>query len=74
MQKQRFGVITTRPLLTTAEYAELRNCSIRTIEAERSEGTGAKYYKINGMVRYRVEDINDFFAAAQRGAIAGGAK
>lgn len=53
-------------LLTTAEYAELRQCSVRTIEHERQQGTGARFLRINGMVRYRSEDIEEFLATAER--------
>ena len=62
----KFHAVSARPFLTTAEYAEIRNCSVRTIESERQNGTGAKYLKINGMVRYRAEDVDEFPAAAER--------
>lgn len=54
----KFRAGSSRPLLTTAEYAEIRNCSVRTIEGERASGTGARFLKINGMVRYRAEDVS----------------
>lgn len=56
----------SKALLTTPEYAEIRGCSPRTIEHERQQGTGARFLKINGQVRYRQEDIADFLAAAER--------
>ena len=56
----------TRALLITAEYAEIRQCSVRTIEHERQAGTGARFLKINGQVRYRAEDIEEFLANALR--------
>lgn len=62
----KFRAESARALLTTAEYAEIRQCSTRTIEHERQQGTGAKFLKINGMVRYRTEDIEQFLAAAER--------
>jgi hypothetical protein len=42
------------------EYAALRRCSERTIERERSAGTGCPYVKIGRAVRYRRRDVLDF--------------
>ena len=47
-------------LLTQGEYAEIRHCSERTIERERSLGEGCRYIKIGRSVRYRRRDILDF--------------
>lgn len=47
-------------LLTQLEYANLRRCSERTVERERSSGTGCPYVKIGRAVRYRRRDILDF--------------
>ena len=49
-------------LLTTAEYARERKCSERTVERERTSGTGCKFVKIGRAVRYRRRDILDFIA------------
>ena len=49
-------------LLTTAEYANERKCSERTVERERTSGTGCKFVKIGRAVRYRRRDILDFIA------------
>jgi hypothetical protein len=38
-------------LLTQREYAGLRRCSERTIERERTAGTGSKFIKIGRAVR-----------------------
>ncbi len=70
----KFRAGSSRPLLTTAEYAEIRNCSVRTIEGERASGTGARFLKINGMVRYRAEDVESFLASAERVSTQGRAK
>ena len=47
-------------LLTQPEYADIRRCSERTIERERSSGTGCPYVKISRSVRYRRRDILNF--------------
>jgi hypothetical protein len=47
-------------LLTGQEYARLRRCSIRTVERERSNGSGCRYVKISRAVRYRRRDVLDF--------------
>jgi hypothetical protein len=49
-------------LLTTPEYARERKCSKRTIERERTSGTGCKFVKFGRSVRYRRRDILDFIA------------
>jgi hypothetical protein len=47
-------------LLTQDEYAEVRRCSTRTIERERTNGTGCQHVKIGRSVRYRRNDVLDF--------------
>ena len=47
-------------LLTQGEYAKERKCSERTLERERSTGTGCPYVKIGRAVRYRRRDICEF--------------
>ncbi len=70
----KFRAASSRALLTTVEYAEIRGCSPRTIEHERQQGTGCRFLKINGQVRYRQEDIDGFLAAAERVSTREGAK
>jgi hypothetical protein len=48
------------PLLTQREYANLRRCSERTIERERTTGTGCKFITIGRGVRYRRHDVREF--------------
>jgi hypothetical protein len=55
-------------LLTTAEYARERKSSERTIERERTSGTGCKYVKLGRSVRYRRRDILEFIARHVRGS------
>ena|ERR1700730_6944072 len=47
-------------LLVQREYARMRRCSERTVERERSSGTGCRYIKIGRAVRYRLGDIIEF--------------
>jgi len=47
-------------LLIQREYARIRRCSERTIERERSAGTGCPYVKIGRAVRYRRGDIKAY--------------
>jgi hypothetical protein len=47
-------------LLSQREYAEIRRCSERTIERERTSGTGCRYIKIGRSVRYKRADVLDF--------------
>jgi hypothetical protein len=46
-------------LLTQREYAQIRRCSVRTVERERETGTGCKFIKIGRSVRYRRRDVLD---------------
>jgi hypothetical protein len=52
--------------ITQAEYAQLRRCSVRTIERERLHGTGCPFVKLGGRVLYRRTDIDHFMAAHVR--------
>jgi hypothetical protein len=47
-------------LLTQREYAEIRRCSERTIERERTTGTGCRYIQIGKLVRYKRSHIAEF--------------
>jgi hypothetical protein len=47
-------------LLTGQEYAEKRKCSLRTVERERTSGTGCKFVKMGRSVRYRSRDVLEF--------------
>jgi hypothetical protein len=44
-------------LLTTDEYARASRRSSRTIERERSIGTGCPYVRLGGRILYRRSDI-----------------
>jgi hypothetical protein len=47
-------------LVTGPEYALIRRCSVRTIERERTAGTGCRYIQVGRLVRYRRSDITDY--------------
>jgi hypothetical protein len=44
-------------LLTTAEYARLRRCSLRTLDRERANRSGCPYLRLGGRIFYRRSDI-----------------
>ncbi len=45
-------------------YAEIRGCSVKTIQRERQLNIGCRYKKINGKsVRYKLGDITAFLEA-----------
>jgi hypothetical protein len=46
--------------LTSDQYAELRGCTVRTLERERQDGMGARYTKLGRRVMYRREAVLDF--------------
>jgi Helix-turn-helix domain len=60
-------------LLTTAEYAEYRRCSPRTVERERETGRGCPYVRLGGRVLYRRADIYRYIEQNVRG-LKGGAE
>jgi len=47
-------------LLTTDEYARVSRRSPRTIERERSTGTGCPYVRLGGRILYRRSDIERY--------------
>lgn len=53
-------------LYTPQEYAELRRCSLKTLERERTAGTGCPYVSIGRRVYYRPADIEAFLAGRVR--------
>ena len=55
-----------RKLYTPSEYAACRRCSLKTLERERTAGTGCSYVLIGRRVFYREEDIEAFLAARLR--------
>jgi len=55
-----------RKLYTPSEYAAWRRCSLKTLERERTAGTGCPYVLIGRRVFYREEDIEAFLAGRVR--------
>jgi hypothetical protein len=53
-------------LYTPQEYAEVRRCSLKTLERERAAGTGCPYVLIGRRVYYRPADIEAFLAGRVR--------
>lgn len=49
--------------LTTAEFARLRRCSLRTLDRERATRRGCPYVKLGARVLYRRADIKRFIEA-----------
>jgi len=47
-------------LLTAAEYARLRRCSLRTLDRERANRSGCPYVRLGGRIFYRVSDIERY--------------
>ena len=55
-----------RKLYTPKETAALRRCSEKTLERERTAGTGCPYVLIGRRVFYREEDLETFLAERVR--------
>jgi hypothetical protein len=54
-------------LLTSDEYADLRNQSRRTVDRERAEGRGCPYVRLGSRIFYRRRDIDRYIEAQVRG-------
>jgi len=51
-------------LLTTAQCAKMRSCSVSTVRRERRERRGVPFIAINyNNVRYRRQDVIDYISA-----------
>ena len=46
--------------LTEEQLAERWQCTGKTIGRWRSQGTGPKFLKINGSIRYKLSDVEAF--------------
>ena len=58
----------SRKLLTEREYADLRGCSVRTLQREREDGSGCSFIRFKRQVRYRPQDIVQFIEVHVQGA------
>lgn len=54
-------------LITAAEFARLRRCSLRTLDRERATGTGCPYVRLGARVLYRLADVEGYIEAHVRG-------
>src|SRR5262249_34772030 len=54
-------------LMTTAEFAQYRRCSLRTLDRERAEGRGCPYLRIGSRILYRRRDVDSWIEAQIRG-------
>ncbi len=49
-------------------YAAIRGCSVKSVQRERRQGVGCRYFKVNAtQIRYRVSDIFEFLEAQPSG-------
>jgi hypothetical protein len=55
-----------RKLINSKAYAEVRDCSVRTIEREREGRNGCPYVQLGRRIYYRPEDVERFIAAHVR--------
>jgi hypothetical protein len=54
-------------LITPAEFARLRRCSLRTLDRERATGTGCPHVRLGARVLYRRADIERYIEEHVRG-------
>jgi hypothetical protein len=54
-------------LLTPAEFARLRRCSLRTLDRERATGSGCLYVQLGARIFYRRTDIERHIETNVRG-------
>jgi Helix-turn-helix domain len=59
--------MTDTELLTPAEYARYRRCSLRTLDRERANGDGCPYVRLGSRILYRRTDIDRYIEAHVRG-------
>jgi hypothetical protein len=53
-------------LLTAAEYARLRRCSLRTLDRERANSSGCPHVRLGGRIFYRRSDIERYLETLVR--------
>ena len=58
-----------RPMLKEGEYAAFINKSEHSARRDRRLGRAPKFYKINGAIRYRWEDVEAFLKANEGRAV-----
>lgn len=58
--------------LTSRELAKRWSCAAKTLANRRSLGEGCTYFRIGGLVRYRLSDVLAFEATSSQSDLAGG--
>lgn len=58
-------------LLTPAQVAKKFSVSTRTLERWRVDGTGPKHCKINGNVRYKSTEVDEYVNESSRSSTTG---
>jgi hypothetical protein len=53
-------------LVPRKDAAKILNMSLRWLADRQADGTGPKYYKISGRVKYAVADLQAWLAAQQK--------
>jgi DNA-binding transcriptional MerR regulator len=48
--------------LTSRDVAAFFQVSVRTVESWRTKGGGPKFFRVEGQVRYRLEDLEAYVA------------
>ena len=61
-------------LMTTAEFAKYRRCSLRTLDRERATGCGCPYVRLGGRILYRRPDAERYIEQNVRGLKRGAAE
>ncbi len=55
-----------KDILSEREAAEYLGLSVRTLQKWRWQGGGPLFAKLGSAVRYRIEDLDDFFTESVR--------
>ena len=56
-------------LLTEQKVAERLNCTASALRRWRREGRGPRFIKVERLVRYRQEEVENFLAANTHGVV-----
>lgn len=54
---------TRKGLINERECADYRGCSLSKVQKERMRGDGPPFVKMNHLVRYRLQDVDEWIAA-----------
>jgi len=59
----RLGLLRKLRLLKEREYAEIVDKTLDSVRRDRRMGRGPKHIRVNGAIRYRPEDVEEYLAA-----------